>query len=58
MKRSSRGFSKKKMFPSAERITNSSGFRVWKYQGKEYPTLRAILLGESEKQNKKKKDKK
>jgi hypothetical protein len=55
MKHSSRGFSKKKLLPEAERITNVSGFRVWKYKGKEYPTLRSILLGEAEKKNKKSK---
>lgn len=43
----SRGFSKKKMFPNAERITKPDGSRIWLYNGKEFVTLRDII-GESE----------
>lgn len=43
MKHSSRGFSKKKLFPNAKRIINSEGKRVWLFDGKEYNSLRSIL---------------
>jgi hypothetical protein len=39
----SRGFSKKKMFPNAERVTKPDGSRIWLYNGKEFVTLRDIM---------------
>lgn len=57
MKHSSRGFSKKKLFPNAVRITNVEGKRVWSFDEKEYVFLRSILnmvVEEVEKTKKKK----
>ena len=59
MKHSSRGFSKKKLFPNAKRITNVEGKRVWLFDEKEYASLRAILnmvVEEVEKVKKKQND--
>lgn len=59
MKHSSRGFSKKKLFPNAKRITNTIGERVWLYKDKEYNSLRSILnmvVNEVEKVKKKQND--
>ena len=59
MKHSSRGFSKKKLFPNAVRITNVEGKRVWSFDGKEYTSLRSILnmvVEEVDKAKKKQKD--
>ena len=39
----SRGFSKKKMFPNAKRVTKPDGSRIWLYNGKEFVTLRDIM---------------
>jgi len=36
-------FSRKKLFPSAARITNSEGKRVWELNGKEYKSSREML---------------
>jgi len=57
MKYSSRGFSKKKLFPTAVRTTNKDGRRVWSLDGKEYPTLRSIIVQSIEEHAKKKTDK-
>jgi hypothetical protein len=58
MKRGSRGFSKKKNFPDAVRITNAEGKRVWKLKDKEYPTLRSIFWARAAEEEAKKKSKK
>jgi hypothetical protein len=47
-------FSVKKAFPSAVRITNSQGKRVWKLDDKEYLTKREMLNAETEESKKKK----
>jgi hypothetical protein len=39
----SRGFSKKKVFPDAKRVTKSDGSRIWFFNGKEYLTLQDII---------------
>jgi hypothetical protein len=39
----SRGFSKKKSFPNAKRITKTDGSRVWFFNGNEYLTLQDIV---------------
>jgi len=57
MKYSRRNFSKKKMFPGAERKTNIEGRRVWVIGGKEYPTLRTALYQISEEIAKSRKEK-
>jgi hypothetical protein len=38
-----RGFSKKKAFPNAKRITKADGCRVWFFNGNEYLTLQDIV---------------
>jgi len=42
-KNNGRGFSKKKMFPDAKRITKTDGSRIWFFNGKEYLTLQDII---------------
>jgi hypothetical protein len=39
----SRGFSKKKVFPNAKRVTKTDGSRVWFFNGNEYLTLQDIV---------------
>lgn len=52
-----RRFSKKKAFPTAQRITNAEGKRVWLLNGKEYPTMRIMVMSVIEESEKVKKDK-
>jgi hypothetical protein len=42
-KNRNRGFSKKKIFPNAKRITKPDGSRIWFFNGKEYLTLQDIV---------------
>ena len=44
MKRSKRGLSKKTLPKDAVRYMNDRGIRVWYFRGKEFLTLRTLLL--------------
>jgi hypothetical protein len=43
-KRSKRGLSKKWLPKNSVRIMGTEGTRVWKWEGREYPTMRSLIF--------------